>query len=107
MSNRLASNHSNASSHNTWLILWLALVISSLVFCVSHIRNQQSFYSDVFALIPTEESNSALKELTQAITQNFENRLLILIKHGDTGAELTQQLEQKLSFSQAIRIDNS
>jgi len=91
-----------------YALAWLLVFCASAVFCLWQVTTNKPFHSNLLELLPKDERNPALHELSLLIASRFEDKLLILIRSDDPEATLPQakDLQARLLASERLAANN-
>jgi len=87
---------------------WLLVFCASTVFCVWQVTANKPFHSNLLELLPHDERNPALHELSLLMASRFEDKLLVLVKSDNPEIALpqAQDLQARLLASERLAAGN-
>ncbi len=93
-----------------WLGLWLLLLSLSAAFCGRQLLAGNPFHSNLLELLPRDERNPIVHDLSMLLANRFQDRLLLLVQTPSAQPEQSYsqalQLQQQLLASQRLSADN-
>ena len=97
-----------ARANVVYALAWLLVFCVSGVFCLWQVTANKPFHSNLLELLPHDERNPALHELSLLMASRFEDKLLILIKSDNPETALPQakDLQARLLASERLGINN-
>src|SRR6478609_6359915 len=107
--NNLTSTTQPLSRSNLLYALgWLLVFCASAIFCLWQVTANKPFHSNLLELLPHDERNPALHELSLLMASRFEDKLLILIKSDNPEIALpqAQDLQARLLASERLAAGN-
>jgi predicted exporter len=97
------------SRSNLWYAFaWLLVFCASAVFCLWQVTAKKPFHSNLLELLPHDERNPALHELSLLMASRFEDKLLVLIRSDNPETALLQakDLQARLLASERLAANN-
>ena len=96
-------------SNRLYALAWLLVFCASAAFCGWKIIYQKPFHSNLLELLPHDERNPALHDLSLLMASRFENKLLILIKSGnpEQSLPLAKDLQTRLQSSSRLQVNDA
>lgn len=93
---------------HSFAVLWLLLFITCSIFCAYKITYQKPFHSNLLQLLPKDERNPILHDLSLLLAERFQDKLLILIQSDDIdqGLQQARDLQRKLFTSSRLTADD-
>lgn len=90
-------------------LVWLLGFMVCAGFCFQQVAYHQPFHSNLLQLLPKDERNPVLHDLSELLAERFQDRLLILVKSDDlqTAYTQTQNLQTRLLASPHLEVDDS
>jgi len=84
--------------------LWLLLLCACALFCAHKLLYAKPFHSNLLELLPRDERNPALHELSVLLASRFQDKLLILVRADEPGQGLkpAQDLQARLLASSRL-----
>jgi predicted exporter len=107
--NNLTSTTQPLSRSNLLYALgWLLVFCASAIFCLWQVTANKPFHSNLLELLPHDERNPALHELSLLMASRFEDKLLILVKSDNPEIALpqAQDLQARLLASERFAAGN-
>lgn len=91
-----------------YALLWLLVFAASAAYCLVQVMYHKPFHSNLLELLPRDERNPALHDLSLLMASRFEDKLLILIKNEQPALALSQakDLQARLLASSRLAADN-
>ncbi|MFL0796647.1 MAG: MMPL family transporter [Cellvibrionaceae bacterium] len=84
--------------HRWIATFWLCTVLLCGVYCLDKIINSNPFYSNLLELLPEEEKNPILHDLSRLLANRFQQQLFILLK----GRNITESKEAAQDLQKII-----
>ncbi len=93
----LAQLSTPAARHRNLLFagVWLLVFVSCAVFCARQLFFTKPFHSNLLELLPRDERNPVLHDLSLLLASRFQDRLLVLINASDRELALGQARDLK------------
>lgn len=91
--------------HNRfYALLWLVLLCTCALFCARQLLYAKPFHSNLLELLPRDERNPALHELSVLLASRFQDKLLVLVRADDPaqGLQQAQDLQARLLASSRL-----
>lgn len=106
--NQAAPNQVLSLRNRLFALLWLLVFCASASFCLWQIVANKPFHNNLLELLPRDERNPALHDLSLLMASRFEDKLLILVKAEQPELALTQaqDLQARLLASARLAADN-
>jgi predicted exporter len=97
-----------ARANLIYALAWLLVFCVSGVFCLWQVTVNKPFHSNLLELLPHDERNPALHELSLLMASRFEDKLLVLIKSDNPETALPQakDLQARLLDSDRLAANN-
>ena len=97
-----------ARANLVYALAWLLLFCLSAAFCLWQVTVKKPFHSNLLELLPHDERNPALHELSLLMASRFEDKLLILIRSDNPETALPQakDLQARLLASDRLAANN-
>ena len=97
-----------ARANLIYALAWLLVFCVSGVFCLWQVTVNKPFHSNLLELLPHDERNPALHELSLLMASRFEDKLLVLIKSDNPETALPQakDLQARLLASDRLAANN-
>jgi len=91
-----------------YALLWVLVFAASALYCLLQITQHKPFHSNLLELLPRDERNPALHDLSLLMASRFEDKLLVLIKSDEPQAALAQakDLQAVLMASRRLSSDD-
>lgn len=92
-----------------FVLIWVLVFAASALYCLVQITQKKPFHSNLLELLPRDERNPALHDLSLLIAKRFEDKLLVLIKSEQPEEALAQAkaLQKNLLASERLSADNT
>ncbi len=89
--------------------VWLLVFVFCAVFCARQLFYTKPFHSNLLELLPRDERNPVLHDLSLLLASRFQDRLLVLIKANDKSLALIQarDLKTRLFASNQLQEDKT
>lgn len=89
-------------------LLWLLVFTVCISFCVYKVTTGKPFHSNLLQLLPKDERNPILHDLSLLLAERFQDKLLILVQSDDVsqGLKQTRDLQRYLLSSSRLAMDN-
>lgn len=87
-----------------YALLWLLVLCACAVFCVRAVTTAKPFHSNLLELLPRDERNPALHELSVLLASRFQDKLLVLVRsdNKEQGLAQAQDLQARLLASSRL-----
>lgn len=87
-------------------LLWLLVLCACAVFCARQVLYAKPFHSNLLELLPRDERNPALHELSVLLASRFQDKLLVLIRSDQLpqGLAQAQDLHARLLASSRLAL---
>jgi|GEM_PF-628997 len=96
-------------SNGLYALVWLLVFCASAAFCAWKVVYQKPFHSNLLELLPRDERNPALHDLSLLMASRFEDKLLILINSGnpEKTLPLAKDLQARLQLSARLKVNDA
>lgn len=84
-----------------YALVWLLLLCACVVFCARQVITAKPFHSNLLELLPRDERNPVLHELSVLLASRFQDKLLVLVRGDEPvqGLAQAQDLQARLLAS--------
>jgi predicted exporter len=84
-----------------YALVWLLVLCACALFCVREVTTAKPFHSNLLELLPRDERNPVLHELSVLLASRFQDKLLVLVRSDDRvqGLAQAQDLQARLLAS--------
>src|SRR5688572_10679476 len=98
-----------AKRDQLYALLWLVMLCGCAVFCVYKVWANKPFHSNLLELLPRDERNPVVHDLSISMASRFEDKLLVLVNSRDReqGLAQAQDLQARLLASPRLLADNT
>lgn len=73
-----------------YALLWLLLLCACALFCAREVTTTKPFHSNLLELLPRDERNPVLHELSVLLASRFQDKLLVLVRADEPEQGLAQ-----------------
>lgn len=96
-------------SNRLYALAWLLVFCASAAFCAWKVVYEKPFHSNLLELLPRDERNPALHDLSVLMASRFEDKLLILINSGnpEQTLPLAKDLQSRLQSSAHLKVNDA
>ena len=90
--------------NRVYALLWLLMLCACALFCAHKLLYYKPFHSNLLELLPRDERNPALHELSVLLASRFQDKLLVLVRADDPeqGLVQAQDLQARLLASSRL-----
>lgn len=91
-----------------WALLWLLLILAAAGYLGFRLYQGIDFRTDLLALLPQEEQDPVLHQVTDAIVQQAGERIILLVGHPDPerARQAATEIERDLAISDVLAFQN-
>lgn len=84
-----------------YALIWLLVLCACALFCAREVTTAKPFHSNLLELLPRDERNPALHDLSVLLASRFQDKLLVLVRSDDRiqGLAQAQDLQARLLAS--------
>ncbi len=92
-----------------YALVWLVILCGCVVFCVRQVWVNKPFHSNLLELLPRDERNPVVHDLSLGMASRFEDKLLVLVNSTDRAQGLAQarDLQARLLASPRLVADST
>lgn len=92
-----------------YAFLWLAVLCCCALFCVRQVVVAKPFHSNLLELLPRDERNPVVHDLSVRMASRFDDKLVVLVKgqHRAESLAYARDLQARLLASPRLRADTS
>lgn len=106
MNQALPARVASPSRNRFFALLWLLVLCACIVFCVRQILYAKPFHSNLLELLPRDERNPALHEMSVLLASRFQDKLLVLVRSDQLpqGIAQARDLQARLLTSSRLAL---
>ena len=92
-----------------YALLWLVVLVGCVFFCIRQVAVNQPFHSNLLELLPRDERNPVVHDLSLRMASRFDDKLLVLVNATDRAQGLAQSrdLRARLLASPRLAADDT
>lgn len=87
-----------------YALIWLLLLCACALFCARQVTTAKPFHSNLLELLPRDERNPALHELSVLLASRFQDKLLVLVRSDDRAQGLAQAQDLQARLLASARL---
>lgn len=94
---------------HVYALLWLVVLVGCVFFCIRQVAVNQPFHSNLLELLPRDERNPVVHDLSLRMASRFDDKLLVLVNANDRAQGLAQagDLRARLLASPRLAADDT
>ena len=94
----------HGTRNRTYALLWLLVVCACALFCARQVIIAKPFHSNLLELLPRDERNPALHELSVLLASRFQDKLLVLVRSDERAQGLAQAQDLQARLLASARL---
>lgn len=96
--------HEHKQLNRIYALVWLLVLCACAIFCAREVTTAKPFHSNLLELLPRDERNPVLHELSVLLASRFQDKLLVLVRSDDPaqGIEQARDLQARLLASSRL-----
>lgn len=87
-----------------YALVWLLVLCACAVFCAREVTTAKPFHSNLLELLPRDERNPALHDLSVLLASRFQDKLLVLVRSDDRAQGLAQAQDLQARLLASARL---
>lgn len=87
-----------------YALVWLLVLCACAVFCAREVTTAKPFHSNLLELLPRDERNPVLHELSVLLASRFQDKLLVLVRSDDRAQGLAQAQDLQVRLLASARL---